>query len=87
MDEVLLVSPIQFRVLVGTVPNPTQVRLHGRYHVRLRLPGARRTPSKPSRSFTHYFDITKEGDASGIMEGIGSSLQYVSITSSVFGSV
>jgi len=39
MDEALLVSPIQFHVVVfGSVPNAVQVRLHGRYGVRLGYP-------------------------------------------------
>jgi len=36
MDEALLVSPIQFHVVVfGSVSNAVQVRLHGRYGARL----------------------------------------------------
>ena len=87
MDEILLVSPIQFRVVVfGTASNATQVRPHGRHSVCLRLSGSQQIPLKRPHSFTHSFDTMREGDTSGIIKGVGGSLQYAPITCSDFGS-
>ena len=48
-------------------------------------PGTQLMPLKCPHSFTHSFNTMREGGTFGVIMGVGGSLQYASMTCSIFG--